>query len=473
MKFVLAALAAFALAQMSFAEWAYDSSAKTLTQGTVVLQNVTASGTNLTIGDNKTNATAVDLDFSTGVADGCKLTQIGQSAFENSTYVTTLVLPDTLTWIGQSAFNGCSNLGGEIVLPDSLTSTGYHAFMGTAVTRAVFGSGMKTANNWLFRNCLSLRSVKWNQCITAIGDQLFYGCTALTTFENAFPADVTTIGASAFYNCSALEGDNLDLVLMKLKSIGGTAFQNSGIKSIEIGGGLASTGNAFFLCSKLESVILHEGTTTIGGDSFPYCTSLTNLVVPSTITTVGACMRNMGSARMHVWWGGVPDVAKFNFDSGGMIAGKSPITHHFQYDDKEAWETFEAGIGNKTNMDIVFPATMFEAGTWGWNRNHVVMWWRTPVAQVGETTYKLLADAITAADGEAIRLLPSNVAEATDERVELGVGQSFAVIDDGHALGYEPAVPARCKLSVARQTRAGVAVLVYAALPPGLVIIVQ
>ena len=472
-KYAFVALAAFALAALPvFASWTYDSSGKTLTQGSVVLQNVTASGTKLTIGDNKTNTTATDLDFSTGVEGGYTVTQIAQDAFNGNTSVTSLILPDTLTWIGQSAFINCSNLGGELVLPDSLTSTGYHSFMGTALTRVVFGSGMKTANNWLFKECKSLESVKWNQCITAIGDQVFNGCTALTTFENGFPTNVTSIGGSAFYNTSALTGDNRDLVLLKLTELGGTAFQNSGIKSIEIGGQLASTGNAFFLCSKLESVILHEGTTTIGYDCFPYCTSLTNLVIPATISSVAACMRDMGNARLHVWWEGVPDIANFDFGSYSMIAGKSPITHHFQYDDKTEWEAFEADISNKTNMDIVFPASMFETGTWGWNCNHTVMWWRTPVAQVGETTYRLLADAIAAADGAIITLLPSDVSACTDERIALGKGQRFVVSDNGNVLGYEPTVPDGWKLSSSHHTRGTTPVLVYAAQPPGLAIVI-
>lgn len=465
-----------AFALPAVAAWTYDPSAQTLTQGTVVLQNVTASGTKLTIGDNKTNTTATDLDFSTGVEGGYTVTQIAQDAFNANTSVTSLVLPDTLTWIGQSAFISCSNLGGELVLPDSLTSTGYHSFMGTAVTRVVFGSGMKTANNWLFKECKSLESVKWNPCITAIGDQLFNGCTALTTFENAFPTNVTSIGGSAFYNCSALTGDNRDLVLLKLKSLGGTAFQNSGIKSIEIGGQLASTGNAFFMCSKLESVILHEGTTSIGSDSFPYCTSLTNLVLPASITSIGNS-REMGNARLHVYWCGAPaDLTPFTSGNCAVIDKKSPATHHLQYDDKTAWEAAVAnGFGN-ASAALALPVAMFGEGTWGWNGSHKVVWWRTPVARIGETTYKSMADAVVAANGATIALLPPNVAEYTDERISLDKGQWFVVPDDdSHLLGYEPFVDPTggWKLSVSHQTLGGVAVVVYKAAGPGTVILMR
>ena len=131
MKHLASTVLALSFALPASAAWTYDSSAQTLTQGAVVLQNVTASGTKLTIGNNKTNATATDLDFSTGVEGGYSVAQIAQDAFNGNTSVTSLVLPDTLTWIGQSAFINCSNLGGELVLPDSLTSTGYHSFMGT------------------------------------------------------------------------------------------------------------------------------------------------------------------------------------------------------------------------------------------------------------------------------------------------------------------------------------------------------
>lgn len=465
-----------ATASQAFAAWTYDSAAQTLTQGGVVLENVTASGTKLTIGNNKTNTTATDLDFSTGVEGGYSVTQIAQDAFNGNTSVTSLVLPDTLTWIGQSAFISCSNLGGELVLPDSLTSTGYHSFMGTAVTRVVFGSGMKTVNNWLFRNCTALESVKWNQCITSFGETSFYGCTGLTTFENEFPTNVTSIGGSAFYNCSALTGDNLDLVLMKLTSLGGTAFQNSGIRSIEIGGGLKSTGNAFFLCKKLESMVLHEGTTTIGSDSLPYCTSLTNLVLPASISSIGNS-REMGGAHLHVYWCGAPaDLTPFTGGNCAVIDKKNPVTHHLEYDDRADWEAAVAnGFGN-ASATLVLPATVFGKGTWGWNGAHTVVWWRTPVAQIGETTYKRLADAVVAANGSTITLLPPNVAEYTDERISLGKGQWFVVPDDpGHLLGYEPYVdPAGgWKLSVSHQTLGGIDVIVYKATGPGTMVLVR
>ena len=53
------------------AAWTFDSSAKTLSDGTFVLKNVTVSGSTLTIGDNKSNADiAGDVDLSSGIVGG-------------------------------------------------------------------------------------------------------------------------------------------------------------------------------------------------------------------------------------------------------------------------------------------------------------------------------------------------------------------------------------------------------------------
>lgn len=388
MKFKFVCLSILLSSVVATAEWVYNPTDKTLSQGTVVLNNVTASGIKLTIGDNKGNATVGELDFSSGIADGYVLDRIADDAFNGNLNVTKLVLGDTITTIGRSAFIGCTNLRGELILPDSLTSTGYHPFYNTAIERVVFGSGMKQVNNWFMKENSALTSIKWNNVITSIGEKAFEKCSGVTTFENQFPEDIKVVGTMAFHTMPNLTGDNRDLKLLKLTSLGDTAFQNCGIRSVELGGGVTSTRNAFFQAKKLESVILHEGVKTVGWNCFPYCGALTNLVIPASIENVEACTAGlMGNADLHVWWNGVPEIGKVDFSGSGLILGKFPVTHHVRYSDKAEWENFAAATPEnlKASATIVLPPanTSISEGRWGYKSETVkqkVIWFDLPMS---------------------------------------------------------------------------------------------
>ena len=397
--FRIAAPAALALALVlpAAAEWTYDSSAQTLTQGSVVLQNVTASGTKLTIGNNKSTATAVALDLSTGVADGYEIASIAASAFDGNKNVTSLVLPDTLVSVGQSAFINCSNIGGTLVIPDSLTSVGNHPFYGLGIRELRMGSGLSRIGNWMFYGCSKLTNVVWNATIQGVNERGFYGCKTLKSFtgpgtDGGFPTNLTYIGWGAFYTEgyeSFLPG--VDVRLPSLTSFGEQAFRAGGIRSAEIGGGAATVGaSAFRACLKLESLVLNDGTRTLGDGLVGWCTSITNLVVPSTIVKVGAIVGpNWGSRTMHVWWGGVPDPAQFNYssasgDNWSLLRGGTPTVHHVRWKDKEKWLAFAAAIPEDYAADnaLLLPAEPKKnaVGSWGLAGNQPVRWFELPAA---------------------------------------------------------------------------------------------
>ena len=92
----------------------------------------------------------------------------------------TIVLPKTVTSIGQSAFKSCSKLKG-VAIPASVTSIGQSAFM----------------------YCTSLKSISFPQGIKTLATSVLEGCTGLNVV--VIPESVTTINQDAFYNCSALQ----------------------------------------------------------------------------------------------------------------------------------------------------------------------------------------------------------------------------------------------------------------------------
>ena len=97
----------------------------------------------------------------------------------NSASIIEVVIPDSVTSIGDRAFNGCYKLT-SITIPNSVTSIG----------------------NFAFYDCKSLTSITIPDSVTSIGDRAFYDCKSLTSIT--IPNSVTSIGKSAFYGCEAL-----------------------------------------------------------------------------------------------------------------------------------------------------------------------------------------------------------------------------------------------------------------------------
>ena len=133
-------------------------------------------------------------------------------------------------------------------------------------------------------NGLPLLTVQLPQGITALGENAFYGCEALTSIT--LPEGVTSIGKSAFYNCYALESIDLP---EGVTSIGKSAFQNcTSLTSIDLPDGLKSIGDyAFDYCKALPSITLPETLTTIGEFAFGGCEALESIDLPETLTSIG------------------------------------------------------------------------------------------------------------------------------------------------------------------------------------------
>jgi hypothetical protein len=71
----------------------------------------------------------VRVDKCTSVVIPDSVTNIGDCAFDGCTGLTSVVIPDSVTNIGDYAFRGCSGLT-SVVIPDSVTNIGDYAFDG-------------------------------------------------------------------------------------------------------------------------------------------------------------------------------------------------------------------------------------------------------------------------------------------------------------------------------------------------------
>lgn len=128
------------------------------------------------------------------------------SAFLNNTAITSVVLPDGITSIGEKAFNGCESLTSVTFGKNSqLSSIGPGAFNYCYSLESItIPESVTSIGSEAFNYCCGLRSVTFgeNSQLTSIGDYAFLGCYSLESIT--IPASVTSIGEWAFVECYRL-----------------------------------------------------------------------------------------------------------------------------------------------------------------------------------------------------------------------------------------------------------------------------
>lgn len=161
--------------------------------------------------------------------DGKAVTQISAGAFESASYLTEIVIPNSIIGIGDNAFEGCIGLE-SVTIPDSVASMGNYVFDGcVSLGEIELPKNITSIGNGAFQGCTSLESISIPSKVTAIGDGAFLACTSLTSVT--IPNSVTRISPNAFMNCTSLES----IVIPKnVTSIGYSAFKHcSKLASVE------------------------------------------------------------------------------------------------------------------------------------------------------------------------------------------------------------------------------------------------
>ena len=291
------------------------------------------------------------------VVIGEGVTSIVSEAFYNCSRLTSVYITDIVAWCNISFGNINANplyyatnlylnneLITELVIPDSVTSIGNHAFYGYNVLTSVkIGNGVTSIGEYAFAFCDGLTSVIIPDNVTSIGKSAFEYCVNLTNmvignsvrriYDYAFSRcykliDVCnksslniSIGSSYNGNIgdyakniytpssggSKLSNDNgyivytegeerilvgyngteTDLVLPSyITQIYQYAFYGfDSLTSVVIGDGVTSIGNyAFYGCDSLPSITIPDSVTGIGNYAFYNCDSLTSVIFKETST---------------------------------------------------------------------------------------------------------------------------------------------------------------------------------------------
>ena len=130
---------------------------------------------------------------------GDSVTTIGWSAFRDCNSLTSVTIPNSVTKIGIAAFRDCSSLT-SVIIPNSVTTIGDGAFEGcSSLTSVTIPNNITTIGWSAFSYCRSLTSVTIPNSVTTIGWSTFDGCISLTSVT--IPNSVTTIDDNAFFYC--------------------------------------------------------------------------------------------------------------------------------------------------------------------------------------------------------------------------------------------------------------------------------
>jgi hypothetical protein len=112
------------------------------------------------------------------------------------------VIPDLVTSVGDTAFQGCAGLS-SITILGSVKSLGYSAFSGCGLLNLLtIGNGVTNIQSFAFYGCTNLSSVTIPDSVTSIGDDAFGGCSSL--MKVTMGAGVKLIRADVFRDSSAL-----------------------------------------------------------------------------------------------------------------------------------------------------------------------------------------------------------------------------------------------------------------------------
>ena len=245
-------------------------------------------------------------DKSYSILDG--VIGICACAFETCVNLESITLPDSVTVMGLSVFNGCKSLTTINVAAGNQNFVSVNGVLydkdKTAIIRYPARKKDKNYNilnsvrfvhNNAFEDCTNLTSITIPNSVKGIDSNAFSGCSIKSII---IPNSVTSIYPSTFNGCTSLTAINVATGNRYYVSVNGVLYNKDKTTIIRYPEGKKDKSysildsvtcidsHAFDSCTNLTSITIPNSVTSIESDAFGGCTSLTSIVIPKSVTSI-------------------------------------------------------------------------------------------------------------------------------------------------------------------------------------------
>ena len=225
------------------------------------------------------------------------ITEIGNSAFEGCTALKTITIPASVKKIGQAAFKGCTGIS-TFAVPSGLETIGNESFYGTGATSFTIPASVTSIGQKAFNSNPNITSFTIeegsayfvSEDVSMVAKTSGETVEAISFFGNkteiTFPENVTKIGNYFAQGSPDLEKVNIPAV----SSLGTGVFMDCPKLTTAVYAAEATTtgNNTFQNCTSLVNVTLPEAITQIGSNLFSGCTALKTLSIPSGVSKINS-----------------------------------------------------------------------------------------------------------------------------------------------------------------------------------------
>lgn len=307
---------------------------------------------------------------------------IGRQAFYNDS-ITSITLPNTIRFIGESAFDGKYSVG-NVYFGGDLSDWLKIDFGGVGslfvdgrgiyfmdenseykiVEEVVIPSGVEVIKNYQFAYFSDLKKVVLPDTVKEIGEFAFYSCRSLEDIQ--LPNNLEIMDGAVFWDCSSIE---TIVIPDTVTTFGVLMFAGCvNLTTVTLSNGLTEIPRSTFAhCKNLKNVELPASITKIGEDAFAW-SGITEIVIPDAVTTIdqrafGFC-KDLESVKLP---NNVENVSKWAFTHCDSLKRFEFSNNIKTFKDDAFMDTYIEEVyyhGTKEEFDSIKFTTYFSNPAW-------------------------------------------------------------------------------------------------------------